>query len=208
MGYYYTDDEGKFLVRLARKTVETYVTKKERIHPPQDTPEKLKKESGVFVTLNRLIEREKKKHELRGCIGYPLPIKPLVEATIDVAIEAATADPRFHPVTPSELDSIVVEVSILTPPKVIEVNDPLEYPAKIEIGRDGLIVEYGFYRGLLLPQVPVEEKWDVVQFLSYTCYKAGLPANCWKKKDITIKAFQAEIFEEVEPRDKIRRKEI
>ncbi len=208
MGYYYSDVEGEFLVKLARTTVDTYVTKKERIQPPPDTPEKLKKESGVFVTLNKLKGREKRTHELRGCIGYPLPIKPLVEATIDVAIEAATADPRFPPVTPDELDYIVVEVSILTPPKVIEVSDPLEYPAKIEIGRDGLIVEYGFYRGLLLPQVPVEEKWDVIQFLSYTCYKAGLPANCWKQKDVTIKSFQAEIFEEIEPRGKIKRKEI
>ena len=208
MDYYYTDDEGEFLVKLARKTVDTYVTQKVKIKPPADTPEKLKKESGVFVTLNKLKGREKKKHELRGCIGYPLPIKPLVEATIDVAIEAATADPRFPPVTPDELDQIVVEVSILTPPKIIEVKNPLEYPAKIEIGRDGLIVEYGFYRGLLLPQVPVEEKWDVIQFLSYTCYKAGLPANCWKDKNVVIKSFQAEIFEEIEPRGEIRRKKI
>ncbi|MGQ4833688.1 MAG: TIGR00296 family protein [Candidatus Asgardarchaeia archaeon] len=208
--YYYTDEEGIFLVKLARNAIETYLKTNKKISPPNDVPsEKLLQESGVFVTLNKLIPgKTDKKHELRGCIGYPYPIKPLVEATIDVAIQAAVSDPRFDPVTLDEMDEIVVEVSILTPPKLLEVSDPMEYPDKIKIGRDGLIVERGFFKGLLLPQVPVEENWDVLTFLTWTCYKAGLPGDCWMKEDTKIYTFQAEIFEEIEPRGEIRRKQI
>jgi len=209
MSYYYTDDEGKFLVKLARKTIETYLLEKKKIKPPEDTPEKLKQNSGVFVTINKLVgEKKKREHELRGCIGFPMPIKPLVEATIDAAIEAAFHDPRFSPLDADELDDIVVEVSILTPPKKLEVSDPREYPLKIKIGRDGLIIRYGFYSGLLLPQVPVEQGWDENLFLSYTCYKAGLPPDCWHNKNVEVYTFQAEIFEEIEPRGAIKRKEL
>ena len=205
--YYYTDEEGKFLVKLARNAIETYLKTQKKIPPPREVPsEKLLKESGVFVTLNKLTADGK--HELRGCIGYPYPIKPLVEATIDVAIQAAVSDPRFNPVELEEMDEIVVEVSILTPPKLLEVSDPMEYPKKIKIGRDGLIVERSFFKGLLLPQVPVEENWDVLTFLTWTCYKAGLPGDCWMQDGTKIYTFQAEIFEEVEPRGEIRRKEI
>ncbi|MEQ9714149.1 MAG: TIGR00296 family protein [Candidatus Asgardarchaeum sp.] len=207
---YYTDEEGIFLVKLARWAIETYLREGKKIKPPKELPsEKLSQQNGVFVTLNKLVgERKKRKHELRGCIGYPYPIKPLVEATIDVAIQAAVSDPRFEPVSLDEMNEIVVEVSILTPPKLLSVSDPMEYPKKIKIGRDGLIVEKGFFKGLLLPQVPVEQKWDEMMFLTWTCYKAGLPGDCWMSEDVKIYTFQAEIFEELEPRGKIVRKEI
>jgi len=207
MSYYYTDDEGKFLVKLARKTIETYLLEKKKIKPPEDTPEKLKQNSGVFVTINKLVgEKKKREHELRGCIGFPMPIKPLVEATIDAAIEAAFHDPRFSPLDADELDDIVVEVSILTPPKKLEVSDPREYPLKIKIVRDGLIIRYGFYSGLLLPQVPVEYNWNVEEFLSYTCLKAGLPPDSWLDEDVKIYKFQAIIFEEEKPYGSIKQK--
>ncbi|MHA1722290.1 MAG: TIGR00296 family protein [Candidatus Baldrarchaeia archaeon] len=206
--YTYSLEEGEFLVKLARKSVETYVKEKRRISVPKDVPEKLKQKAGVFVTLNKIIEVEQHKTTLRGCIGYPYPTLPLVEATIDAAIQAAVNDPRFPPVTETELDKILVEVSVLTPPKLIEVDDPKEYPKKIKIGRDGLIVESGFFKGLLLPQVPIEWKWNEEEFLSHCCMKAGLTPDCWLEKDVKIYSFQAEIFEEESPRGPIKRKEI
>lgn len=184
-----TNQEGKFLVKLARTAIETYLKEKIIISVPEDTPNTLKEEMGAFVTLNS-------NGQLRGCIGYPEPIKPLVNAVIEVAISAAVQDPRFPPVSRGELDKITVEVSVLSKPEIIEVNKPAEYPEKIEVGVDGLIVESSFCRGLLLPQVPVEWQWDVEEFLSNTCMKAGLNADCWLDPEIKIYKFQSQIFEE------------
>src|SRR4030042_5356898 len=116
--YAYTEEEGVFLVKLARATLEAIVTKNEQLMVPKDVPPKLLKESGVFVTLNKIATYEHREgtreHELRGCIGRPMPQQPLVEATIDSAIDAATHDPRFSPVRPKELGEVVVEVTALT----------------------------------------------------------------------------------------------
>lgn len=160
---------------------------------------------GVFVTLNHAEAGAK---ELRGCIGYPEPILPLVEATLDSAVNSATHDPRFPSVTLKELDKIVVEVSVLTPPQLIEVKDPKDYPRKIAIGKDGLIVERGWYKGLLLPQVPIEWHWDEEEFLSNCCMKAGLPPDCWVVEGTKIYSFQAIIFEEESPKGKVKLKEL
>jgi len=200
-----TDEHGVFLVRLARKAIETYILKEEKISPPSDTPKILREKAGVFVTLNRLINGEE---ELRGCIGYVLPYLPLVEAVIDSAISAATRDPRFAPVMDYELDEIVVEVTILTPPQKIEVKDPREYLEKIEIGKDGLLLEWHGFGGTLLPQVPVEYGWDVETFLRHLCMKAGLPTDCWKWKEVTIHKYQGVIFKEVKPRGDVVRIEL
>jgi len=123
---------------------------------------------------------------LRGCIGYCEPIKPLVNAIIEVAISAATSDPRFPPVKLSEMDKINLEISVLSKPELVEVKNPQEYLEKIKVGLDGLIVENGFNKGLLLPQVPVEWKWDEEEFLCNTCMKAGLPADCWYDRETQI----------------------
>jgi len=212
---YYTLEEGKFLVKIARKSLETYLKERKKISPPEDVPEKLREKSGAFVTLNRFYKDPKTgnvRHELRGCIGHPYPIMPLVECVIEDAINAGLNDPRFPPVSLEELKEIVIEVSVLTPPEEIEVSDYKDYLDKIRIGRDGLIVVgelYGFQTsGLLLPQVPVEYGWDVEEFLSYTCRKAGLPPDCWKRKGVKFFKFQAEIFEEIEPEGEIRAKDI
>ena len=181
--------EGEFLVKLARSAIETYLKEKIIISVPENTPDTLKEEMGAFVTLNS-------DGQLRGCIGYPEPIKPLVNAVIEVAISAALQDPRFPPVSLQELDKIDVEVSVLTKPEIINVNKPSEYPGKIKVGEDGLIVESSFCRGLLLPQVPVEWQWDVEEFLSNTCVKAGLNSDCWLDPEIKIYKFQSQIFEE------------
>lgn len=184
-----TDEEGEFLVKLARSTIEFYLKEKIILNVPEDTPDTLKEEMGAFVTLNS-------KGQLRGCIGYPEPIKPLVNAVIEVALSAAIQDPRFPPVTPEELDDISVEVSVLTKPELIQVNKPSEYPEKINVGEDGLITESCFGRGLLLPQVPVEWQWNVEEFLSNTCMKAGLNSDCWLDPEIKIYKFKSQIFEE------------
>jgi len=196
----YTIEEGRLAVRVARNSIEATVRGK-----PMDTfdfPPSFEKKAGVFVTIN--------KHpsgDLRGCIGYYAPYYPLREALIRSA-ESATRDPRFLPLTVEELDRIVVEVSLLTPPELIEVSNPEEYVEHIQIGRDGLVASKGPYKGLLLPQVPVENNWGELEFLSYTCMKAGLPADAWMNPDTEIYKFQAEIFEEVEPRGEVHRRKL
>lgn len=196
-------EEGIFLVKLARAAVEEYLKKHRRIHVPETTPGKLMQPFGVFVTINKIENGQK---DLRGCIGYPYPTNPLAEAVIDSAISSATSDPRFYPLSLDELDSVVFEVSVLTPPQLIEVEKSIDYPSKIKIGRDGLIIEKGFYKGLLLPQVPVEWGWDEEEFLCQCCIKAGLPPDCWLMKGTKVYKFQAVIFEEESPGGEIKRK--
>jgi hypothetical protein len=195
----YSIEDGAFLIRLARATIEKYLHEGVSISPPGDAPDKLKKNAGVFVTLETYPGKE-----LRGCIGYPEPTFPLVDATCKAAVSAAVEDPRFPPLSGAELDGTLVEVTVLTPPKLIEVSSPNEYANNIEIGRDGLIVEKGPNRGLLLPQVPVDQGWNKKEFLSYTCIKAGLMGDCWLEEDTKIYKFSGIVFTEVEPKGKIK----
>lgn len=186
-----TLDEGKLLVKLARKTIETYLREDRKPQVPK-VPAKLREHRGVFVTLN-------KEGELRGCIGHPLPTTPLVDAVIDSAISSATRDPRFPPVTPEELPALDVEASVLSKPEPIKVKSPREYPKHIVIGRDGLIIEWSGYAGLLLPQVPVEWGWDAEEFLSRACMKAGLMPDHWLREGVHISKFSAQVFGERRP---------
>lgn len=202
MPFELSDEEGKFLIRLARNTVKTYLEKGETIMPPKETPRKLFEKCGVFVTISTVSNGEK---ELRGCIGYPYPTSPLVEAVIDSAINASTQDPRFEPMDLSELGKVVFEVSVLTPPEPVEVKNPKEYVSKIKVGEDGLIVEKGYFKGLLLPQVPVEWGWCEEEFLCQCSLKAGLPPDSWLTKDAKIYKFKAIIFEEQKPEGQIKR---
>jgi len=198
-------DDGRFLVNLARAAISEYLSKQKAIDPPPDTPKHLLEKSGVFVTLNTA----KAPHELRGCIGYPLPTEPLALATINAAIEAATSDPRFHPVELSEFkERISVEVSVLTVPRKLAAKEPAERPKEIQVGSDGLIVGRGARRGLLLPQVAPEWGWDTEEFLSHCCLKAGLPPDAWLDKETEVEKFQAVVFEEVGPNGKVRLKEL
>jgi uncharacterized protein (TIGR00296 family) len=197
----YTDEEGEIAVRAARAVVEA-VVRREPI-PSINFPSSFDKPAGAFTTINTYPERM-----LRGCIGFPGPYYPLKDSIVKSARDAASSDPRFYPVGEDELDRIVVEVSILTPPRLIEVKNSKEYLKSIKIGRDGLIVQKGMDRGLLLPQVPVEERWNVREFLAYTCRKAGLSEDCWKDKKTKIFSFAGEVFEEEKPRGNIRRKEL
>lgn len=194
----YSEEEGEFAVRTARETIENYVRRKGDF--AFDFPQSYDIKSGVFVTIDTYPERE-----LRGCIGYPEPFFPLKEALVKAAQEA-TRDPRFPPLSERELDGIVVEVSLLTPPEEINVRRPREYLKEIVIGRDGLIARKGMFRGLLLPQVAVDWEWDAEEFISNTCMKAGLRHDDWFDKDTRIYKFSAEIFGEESPRGEIERR--
>lgn len=190
--------EGAELVRLARIAVEKYLQESVMIEPEKDMLEK----AGIFVTLNYV--NINKKEYLRGCIGFPLPEKPLNQGVIEAAIAAATEDPRFPPLDRQELDNIIFEVSVLTPPQEIRA-DPSDYGKEIEIGRDGLILQWRFGSGLLLPQVPIELKWDVEEYLANICYKAAAPPDVWVDPSSKLYKFQSTVFKEIEPKHQIIR---
>ena len=191
-----TETDGKTLVRSARRIVTEFLKDGMKLNLENNLQESFSFKSGVFVTLNNPLG-------LRGCIGFPLPDKKLFDALREASIAAATEDPRFPPVKFEELDSITFEVTVLTPPKKIDVKDPIDYPSKIKIGQDGLIVKFGYNSGLLLPQVPVEYGWNEIEFLEHTCEKAGLPRNYWKNKEIEIQKFHGLVFKEIEPMGEI-----
>ncbi len=197
-----TPEEGTYLVRLARRTIEASFARA-RVDL-SDAPEKTREVCGVFVTLNTLRGGEK---DLRGCIGYPYPIKPLAEAVNDVAEAAAFEDPRFPQLRREELGKIIVEVSVLTPPEKIKA-EPAKLPTMVRIGVDGLIVKRGGRSGLLLPQVATEWKWDPEEFLSQCCVKAGLPPDSWLLTGTEVSRFQAIIFTETAPGGAVEREEI
>jgi uncharacterized protein len=190
--------EGAQLVRLARIAVEKYLQESVIIRSERDIQEK----AGIFVTLNYVTTS--RKEYLRGCIGFPLPEKPLYQGVVEAAIAAATEDPRFPPLDIQELDNITFEISVLTPPQQITVS-PADYGKEIQVGRDGLILHWRFGSGLLLPQVPVELKWDVEEYLANICYKAGAPPDVWLDPSSKLYKFQARVFKEVEPKGNIIR---
>jgi len=200
-----SQQEGEYLVKLARRAAETYIKNRQALKVPADVPAKLKEHCGVFVTINSV---EGKSHQLRGCIGFPYPTTMLAQAVIESAISSATQDPRFMPMRSEELDHVVFEVSVLTPPESVEVENPQDYCGQIKVGRDGLIVERTYCKGLLLPQVPVELNWDEETFLCECCVKAGLPPDSWLLKGTKIYRFQAIIFKEMSPKGPIHRLDI
>ena len=195
-----SDSDGVVLVKTARKAVTQFLSNGNRMKLESDLEEKFSFNSGVFVTLNN-------PDGLRGCIGFPMPEKKLSHAIIEGAIAAATEDPRFPSVKTNELNDIVFEVTVLTPPVVIDVSDPTEYLEKIKVGRDGLIIRHSFSSGLLLPQVPVEYGWNVEEFLQHTCEKAGLSRDTWKNESVKIEKFEGIIFKEETPNGAIVREE-
>ena len=187
-----SDSDGVVLVKTARRAVTGFLSNGNRIKLEPDLEEKFSFNSGVFVTLNN-------PDGLRGCIGFPMPEKKLANAIVDGAIAAATEDPRFPSVKTNELNDIVFEVTVLTPPIEIDVYDPMEYLEKIKVGRDGLIIRHSFSSGLLLPQVPVEYGWNTEEFLQHTCEKAGLARDIWKNESVKIEKFEGIIFKEETP---------
>jgi uncharacterized protein len=181
-----TTDEGMMAVKLARNTIEAAVRGSPA--PSGSLPPVFLERRGVFVTITR-------SGELRGCIGYPYPVLPLSEAIPSAATGAALEDPRFPPVNHNELPLIRIEVTVLTPPQPLAVL-PEQRPSAVVIGKHGLIARSGGRSGLLLPQVATEYSWSCEEFLTHTCMKAGLQANCWKRSDTEILTFEGQIFHE------------
>ncbi len=182
-----SDKAGEYLVDIAKQAIEHYIETKEKLEKPEDYPIELDEKLGVFVTLN-------KNNALRGCIGYAEPIESAINATIEVAIAAAFNDPRFSAVTKDEFPILDLEVTVLTKPELIIVAHPDQYFEEIEIGRDGLIIQKGYSRGLLLPQVAVEHAFDTEEFLENTCMKAGISADSWMDESCDVYKFQGQIF--------------
>ena len=189
-----TLEEGKTLVKLARKSI-SYRLASGNHYSEKAPSEKFLEKRGVFVTLS-----SHPKGDLRGCIGLPYPDKELWFAVIGAAVSAAVNDPRFPPLSSSELERATVEVSILTKP---EEAGHAALPESVEIGKHGLIVERHSQSGLLLPQVATEYNWDAETFLDQACLKAGLYKGAWRLDDTTVKVFSAQIFKEEEPGGKI-----
>lgn len=179
-----SDEDKKELLRLARKTLVEYVNTR-KIPKIEVKSERCKKTGAAFVTL-------KIKGELRGCIGRLISDMPLYKTVQEMTVHSCSKDPRFFPVRPEELNDIDIEISVLS--DMIRVNNPDE----IVVGRDGLLVKRGFYQGVLLPQVPVEEGWDRETFLRMVCRKAGLPQDCIGKEGTELYRFEAIVFSEKE----------
>lgn len=186
-------DEGIIAVKAARSSIEAETV---GLSPEIEFPRSFERKSGVFVTINTYPQGN-----LRGCIGYPEPAFPLKDALVYSA-QSACHDPRFMPLSEREAANCTVEVTILSQPEVMECEKN-DLPKNIVIGRDGLIIQFGRRRGLLLPQVPVEWGWGPEEFLEQLCAKAGLPSDAWKLKDTTIWSFTGEIFKETSPRGEI-----
>ena len=193
-----TVQEGKELVRLARTCVESFVKNRKLVISANDSNKKF----GVFVTIYHL-NKENNEKNLRGCIGYVLPSKDIHDSVIDAAINAATQDPRFIAVSEKELEEVIFEVSVLTKPFRIRVEDTNLSLNKILIGRDGLMLESRYGSGLFLPQVPVEQNWNVRQYLTNLCYKAGAPSDAWLLSDSNLYTFRSYIFREKLPNSEI-----
>jgi len=173
------------LLNLARKTIADKLGVETDIKLSSFNENIFNEKCGSFVTLHT-------HGDLRGCIGYIEGIKNIPETVKEMAVSSAFRDPRFLPLSREEYKDIDIEISILSP--IEEVHDIKD----IVVGRDGIIITKGGYRGLLLPQVAVEQGWDRDTFLTHTCYKAGLPGDSWKKKDVIIEKFSAQVFSEKE----------
>jgi len=199
--------EGTFLVRLARTAVKHYLQEHDvmsykEIDELREKELSEKKEfgrQGAFVTLQSYPAKS-----LRGCIGYPFPVKALDKAVAECAVSAAIGDPRFPPVSLKELDAITFEVSVLSELREISVARARDYAKNVEIGKDGLVIEYGPFSGLLLPQVAPEQGWGPEEFLAGLCEKAGLSPDYWLAEAegrpvVKISKFQAQIFCEQTP---------
>ena len=184
-----SEDEGKYLLGVARKTINNRLFKLEESQIDwEDMPKIFQKKLGTFVTIT--IESN-----LRGCIGHIIPRETLIEGIKVNAINAAFSDPRFHPLTKEEFDRIEIEISVLTPPKELSYTDTEDLLKKLRPGIHGLIIKKGFHEATFLPQV-----WEQLpkkeEFLSHLCLKAGLSADSWKTDKLQVSTYQVQAFEE------------
>lgn len=176
----YSADEKRALLHLARASIGRSLGEQTSV-PEGLRSAQLNEPRGVFVTLRT-------EGELRGCIGFVEGRFPLQEAVCEVAVKAATEDPRFLPVTRRELDDVELEISVLSP------LEPVESVEEIVVGTHGVMVDAGYTRGLLLPHVATEYGWDREEFLNHSCLKAGLPPSRWREPGLRIYTFTTETF--------------
>jgi AmmeMemoRadiSam system protein A len=177
----------KLLLQVARDSISAQLKGKAGT-PVKATAPVLEEFRGAFVSLHR-------RGQLRGCIGYIDAVKPLLQTVLEMAPAAAFQDPRFRPLQADELADLEIEISVLTPMRLVKSTD------EIEVGQHGLYIVKGLNRGLLLPQVATQYHWDRQTFLEQTCNKAGLPSNAWKDSDTQIFIFRAEIFTDHPPKN-------
>ncbi len=175
-----TIKEGKELILLVRKVIEIELFGSSNKSPKLEAPIFFEKR-GVFVTIHI-------NGVLRGCIGTIEAINPIIEAVNKMAYSSAFNDPRFSPLSKDEYSDVDIEISIMSEPKEGK-------PEDIVIGRHGIIISHKYNKGLLLPQVAIENNWDKYAFLNYTCLKASLPKDMWKR-GAEIELFEAEVFTE------------
>jgi hypothetical protein len=173
------ESDQRTLLALARSSVGEALQTGRRPQPLNVISPMLREERGVFVTLLQ-------EGMLRGCIGFPYPVKPLGEACQEAAFSAAFDDARFPPLDPAELRDIEFEISVLSVPSPIK-------PSQVKVGVHGLLIRQGRRSGILLPQVAFVEHWKPVEFLNQTCRKAGLPLDAWKK-GAEVLGFEAQVF--------------
>ncbi len=195
----YSIEQGSKLVAAARNSIELYLTINnfdrkmiERTITEHDN------NNGVFVTIEHYPTRT-----LRGCMGFVEPKEKFSKALIDAAIAAAAEDSRFVPVSHMEFEHMIVEVSILDKPKLITASTEIAIKNNIKLGRDGLILKYGYHEAILLPNVPIENNWTKEKYLDNLCIKAGLKEHIWKTGQARLYTFTAHIFREKEPRGEI-----
>ena len=177
----------EFVLKLTRKAIENYVKTGQKLDITKKYPKEMDEKRGVFVTIH-------KKGMLRGCIGLPYPEKPLIEGLLEASCLVCN-DPRFPPLQENELNSIKIEVSVLTKPQLID-SKPENYEKIIEIGKDGLILRKGLQGSLFLPQVPVEQDWNFKEYIENLCLKAGLLPNAWQDPNSKLYKFETEVFSE------------
>ncbi|MGE3062692.1 MAG: AmmeMemoRadiSam system protein A [bacterium] len=173
----------ELLLKLARQSISECLNNKKTVFSSDEAELSIK--SGCFVTLHM-------NGDLRGCIGYIEGVEPVADAVIRMSREAAFNDPRFYPLTKNELDSIEIEISVLTPLERVKNLEEIKVPG------DGLLIRKGYNSGLLLPQVASDWGYNREQFLTQTCIKAGLDKKCYLAEETKIFKFQAEIFSEKE----------
>lgn len=174
----------RLLLEIARGSLDRHLNPHAAPVPPDGGRTALEQHAGAFVTLRTA------DGQLRGCIGRTWADEPVRAVVAEMAVAAGTRDPRFPPVGATELEQLDVEVSVLGAVQPCR-------PEEVLVGRDGLVIEQGFRRGLLLPQVAVEQGWDREEFLDATCRKAGLPAGTWRG-DARLFRFEAVHFSESE----------
>lgn len=170
------------LLAIARKAIEACVLRDEPILEATEEPT-LNALCGCFVSI-------KQNGQLRGCIGKFESQSPLHQEVAEMACAAATKDPRFYPMVKDDLNNFLIEISVLSP--LQKITDPTD----IQVGFHGIYIEKGTHRGVLLPQVAIEQQWDRTMFLGQTCTKAGLPTNAWQCDDTDIFVFTAQVFTE------------